>query len=434
MLGTDHPRDKASTVAMMPPYEVARELTRREPQEQAEAFERLAEPQATTVFGLLDKGCQQQLVERLPRPRVLGLVEALEPDDRAQLLEELPAPTARRLLSDLSPHERLMTAQLLGFPEESVGRIMTPEFLSLSPGLTVAEALKKIRQDGRTAETVYVLPLLDDGHHLLGLVHLKDLVLAPGDQLVDDLADRMVPSVPVLEDREVAARLIQTTDTLAAPVVDRQGRLVGLVTVDDAMDVLDREGEEDLAWAGGAGPLARPYFSVSALRLARTRVVWLLALALAAVFTVKILSVYEATLNAVISLALFIPLLMGIGGNCGAQSATTLVRAMSVGEVGPRDFLRVLARESLVGLLLGTMLAALGLPPLWLFVGAPVALVVALTLIVICGLASTVGAAVPVLADWIGVDPAVASAPFITTLIDAAGLLAYFLIARAILL
>jgi magnesium transporter len=431
---TDHDPQEVLPLATMPPYEAARELTRMEPQKQAEAFLRLPEPEATTVFALLDKACQQQLVERLPSPRILGLVASLEPDDRAQLFEELPAPTARRLLTDLSPHERLMTVQLLGFPEESVGRIMTPEFLSLSPGLTVAEALEKIRREGQAAETVYVLLLLDEGHHLVSLVHLKDLVQARGDTLVEELADTAVQPLEVLEDQEVAARMIQLTATLAAPVVDKEGRLLGLVTVDDAMDVLDREGEEDLAWVGGSVPLARPYFSASALRLARTRVVWLLALALAAILTVNVLHAFEAMLNAIISLALFIPLLIGIGGNCGAQSATTLVRAMGLGEVESQDLLRVLVREALVGLLLGAMLAAAGAVPLWLFVGRPVALVVALTLIVICGLASTVGAAVPVLADRLGVDPAVASAPFITTLIDTAGLLAYFLIARAILL
>jgi len=433
MRQTEHDRDENTLPATMPAYEAVRELTRLEPPEQAEIFEQIPEQQATAIFGLLDKGVQQQLVDRLPLAQVVRLVESLEPDDRAQLLEELPAPTARKLLSNLSPHERQMTAQLLGFPEESVGRIMTPEFLALGPGLTVAQALEKIRREGQAAETIYVLPLLDDDHHLLGLVYLKDLVLAPCDQLVDELADTMVRPLPALEDQEVAARLIQMTDTLAAPVVDKEGRLLGLVTVDDAMDVLDREVEEDLAWAGGSEPLARPYFSVSALRLARTRVIWLLALALAAILTVNVLSAFEATLEAVISLALFIPLLIDTGGNCGAQSATTLMRAMSVGEIGPQDLLRVLGRECLVGLLLGAMLAAIGVIPLWLFVGGPVALVVALTLIVICSLAATAGAAVPVLADRIGIDPAVASAPFITTLIDAAGLLAYFLIARAIL-
>ncbi|MBM4029243.1 MAG: magnesium transporter, partial [Planctomycetes bacterium] len=365
MRQTEHDRDENTLPATMPAYEAVRELTRLEPPEQAEIFEQIPEQQATAIFGLLDKGVQQQLVDRLPPAQVVRLVESLEPDDRAQLLEELPAPTARNLLSNLSPHERQMTAQLLGFPEESVGRIMTPEFLALGPGLTVAQALEKIRREGQAAETIYVLPLLDDEHHLLGLVYLKDLVLAPCDQLVDELADTMVRPLPALEDQEVAARLIQMTDTLAAPVVDKEGRLLGLVTVDDAMDVLDREVEEDLAWAGGSEPLARPYFSVSALRLARTRVIWLLALALAAILTVNVLSAFEATLEAVISLALFIPLLIDTGGNCGAQSATTLVRAMSVGEIGPQDLLRVLGRECLVGLLLGAMLAAIGVIPLW---------------------------------------------------------------------
>lgn len=326
----------------MPPFEAARELMRLAAFERAEVFGGIPERQATAVFGFLDKACQQQLVERLPAERILRLVESLDPDDRAQLLDELPAPTAHRLLSNLSPHERRMTAELLGFPEESAGRVMTPEFLALEPGMTAAQALEKIRRQGATAETVYVLPLLDGELHLLGLVYLKDLVLAPGDRNVEDLADTTVRPLEPLEDREVAARLIQATDTLAAPVVDKQGRLLGLVTVDDAMDILDREVESS-------------------------------------------------------------------------------------------DMLRVLLRESVVGLLLGAMLAAIGVIPLGLFAGGQVALVVALTLVVICGLASTAGAVVPLLAHRVGIDPAVASAPFITTLIDAAGLLVYFLIARIIL-
>ncbi|MGE5293895.1 MAG: magnesium transporter MgtE N-terminal domain-containing protein [Solirubrobacterales bacterium] len=269
MLQTDQDLREGLSLATMPAYAVARELTRMDPPKLAEAFGHLPEPHATAVFALLDKVSQQQLVERLPPPRVPGLVESLEPDDRAQLMEELHAPTARRLPSHLSPYERSMTAELLGFPEESVDRIMTPEFLSLAPGLTAAEALERIRQHGRVAETVYVLPLLDQQQRLLGLVHLKDPVLAPGDRLVDELADTTVRPLEVLDDREVAARLIQMTDT--SP--DKQGRLLGLVTIDEAMDVLDREGEEDLAWASGSEPLARPYFSVSALLLARTRVI-----------------------------------------------------------------------------------------------------------------------------------------------------------------
>ena len=232
---------------------------------------------------------------------------------------------------------------------------------------------------------------------------------------------------------ETVARLLQAADLLAVPVVDAGDRLLGLVTVDDAMDVLTREEEEDISRAGGSEPLRRPYFAVSDLRLARSRIVWLLVLTIAAALTVQVLHVFEETLDQVVALALFIPLLIGTGGNAGAQSATTLVRSMAVGDVHPRDFLRTLLREARIGLLLGLMLGGLSLVPVWLFGDAALALVVALTLVAVCTLASVVGALMPLLARTVGVDPAVASAPFVTTIVDATGLLVYFLIARAVL-
>jgi len=413
----------------------ASELSGLSPDQQAQLLEDLPDEQAAEIFKFLDTCYQQQAIERLSQQRVFRLTETLDPDDRARLLEQVSGPLARRLLSGLSPSERRMTAELLGFPEESAGRYMTPEFLALKMGWSASHALSEVRRRGGAAETIYVLPVIGDDGTLQGVVHLRDLVMASVDQLIDELIDPGVEAIKAGEDRELAARLIQTTDALAAPVVDNQGHLLGLVTVDDAMDILDREEEEDFARAGGGSePLHRPYFTASVLHLARARVVWLLALAIAAILTVNVLSLFEETLKSVVTLALFIPFLIGIGGNSGAQSATILVRAMSVGEVTHSDLLRVLLREAAVGVLLGSMLAVISIAPVWLFAGPPIALIVALTLITVCGIASTAGAAVPVLARRIGIDPAVASAPFITTLIDTTGLLAYFLIAHAVLL
>jgi magnesium transporter len=414
--------------------QAADELAGLPPDEQAEVLEALPESQAAEVFRGMDTAYQAQVLAGPSQPRVLRLVETLPPDDRARLLEEIPAALAGRLLSGLSPAERRMTAELLGYPPESAGRYMTLEFLALEPGLTAREALAVIRDRGRAAESVYVLPVLRADGTFLGVVELRDLVLSDPERRVKDLLDPGIEPILATEDREQAARLIQTSNALAVPVTDARGRLLGLVTADDAMDILDREGAEDLARAGGASePLDRPYFSASVLRLARARVVWLLALAVAATLTVNVLNVFEETLAAVVTLALFIPLLIGTGGNAGAQSATTLVRAMSVGEVEPADFPRILLREAAVGALLGGMLAAVSLAPVWLFAGGRIAAVVALTLTSICALASVVGAAVPLTARQLGIDPAVASAPFITTLIDATGLIVYFLIARAVL-
>lgn len=430
----DESEDREESLENMSPASAAEELGRQEPEERFALFQSLAEEKRTAVFILLDKAYQEELLDRLPPKEGLRLMESLDPDDRAHLLQDLSAPTARRLLLSLSPGERRMTEMLLAFPVESAGRVMTPEFISLEPGMTVGEALDKVRTEGGKAETVYVLPLLGKNLELLGLINLKDLVTSPEDLSVDTLADTNVRSIGALEDQETAARVIQATDTLAAPVVDKENRLLGLITVDDAMDILDREDEEDLARAGGGSePLARPYFSATVLRLAQARFAWLLLLSIAAVLTVNVLRIFQGTLEQVVSIALFIPLLIGIGGNTGSQSATTMVRAISTGEVKPSDILRVLAREVTVGFLLGVMLALIGLIPVWLFAGSQVSMVVVLTLITICTMATLVGAAIPLILQTMGFDPAVASAPFISTLIDATGLLIYFLIARAVL-
>jgi magnesium transporter len=409
--------------------QAAEELSRLQATDQSDLLETLSEGQAAEVFRFLDPAYQARVLEELSPPRVLRLVETLDPDDRARLLEEIPAEVARRLLSGLT-----LSAELMGYPPESAGRYMTPEFLALAPGMTAGEALAEIRRKGRTAETIYTLPVVQPDGIVFGVVHLRELVMADPDRRVKDLVDPGIEAVLATEDRERAARLIQTTDALAVPVTDARGRLVGLVTADDAMDILDEEGAEDLARAGGASePLDRPYFSVSILQLARARVVWLLALAVAATLTVNVLNVFEDTLATVVTLALFIPLLIGTGGNAGAQSATTLVRAMSVGEVESGDLSRIVLREAAAGALLGTMLAAVGFLPVWLFAGGRIATVIALTLIGICAWASLIGAVVPLTARRLGIDPAVASAPFITTLIDATGLILYFLIAHAVL-
>ena len=413
--------------------QAADEMSALSAQEQARILSELPDQQAVEVFRYLDAAYQEQVLELLSQQQVARLVEKLDPDDRARLLEQMPGPLARRLLSGLSSKERRMTALLLGYPEQSAGRYMTPQFLALGAEMSVADALAAVRGNGQKAETVYILPVIDAQRHYLGVVHLRDLVMADPAEPIVKLIDHGVQAVLATQDRETTARLIQDTDALAAPVIDHQNRLLGLVTMDDAMDILGQEEGEDMARVGGAEPLNRPYFTVSILHLARARVVWLLVLALAAVFTVNVLSVYKGTLEEAVILALFIPLLIGTGGNCGAQSATTMVRAMSLGEVEAADLMHVILRETGVGLLMGTMLGIIGFGPVWWFAGPTVAAVVALTLITICTWATMAGALVPIIARKLGIDPAVASAPFITTLIDTTGLIVYFTIARILL-
>ncbi len=412
---------------------VAEELSHMERPQRATAFRLLPKDQALAVFQYLDAAHQEELLQSLRDEQVVQLVESLDPDDRARLFDEMPASVVKKLLAGLSPREQRMTAQLLGYAEESAGRIMTPEFVQLRPWMTAAEALERVRIRGRGAETVYALPVTDEELRLVGMAELKDLVLSPPDAPVSTLMNTSPRSVRVDEDQEKAARLVQAADLLALPVVDTENRVVGLVTFDDAMDVLGAEESEDLARTGGAEPLGRPYFSVSVFRLARSRVVWLLVLVVAATLTVNVLSYFEETLASVVTLALFIPLLIDTGGNCGSQSATTMVRALATDEVRFADLFRIIARETRVGFLLGGMLGLLSLAPVTWFAGADIAAVVALTLLAVCTLSTMVGAMLPLLATRIGIDPAVASAPFVTTFVDATGLLVYFLIAGMIL-
>jgi magnesium transporter len=299
--------------------------------------------------------------------------------------------------------------------------------------MTAADALERLRRIGRSSETIYALPVTDDRRRLVGALGLRDVVLAEPETPVGELMDTDVYSARVDADQEEVARLIREADLLALPIVDTEDRLVGIVTFDDAMEVLEEEETEDVARAGGAEPLGRPYLATSIIEIARSRVIWLLVLIVAATLTVNVLQIFEETLNEALALALFIPLIIGTGGNTGSQAATTVTRALAVGEVRYDDLGRVILREARVGLLLGGMLGALALAPAWIFAGRNIGIVVSLTLLTVCTLAAFVGSLLPLVARRFGVDPAVMSAPFITTLVDASGLIVYFLIARTVL-
>ncbi len=415
------------------PLEIADELTRLDAADTAFTFRLLPRDRAIEVFEMLEPVDQQQVLDGLRDDRVIHLIEGLDPDDRARLLDEMPAKVANRLLNQLSVGERALTTILLGYPEESAGRLMTPEFVSLRDTMTVRQAIEKIRREGLDAETVYALPVLDDERHLIGITGLRSLVLAPPEQVVHDLMTTEVVSVTTDTDREDAARLVREAGLIALPVVDSENRLVGVITVDDAMEVLEVEETEDFAFQAGHSPINMPYLSVSALRLARARAVWLLVLIAAAALTVNVLQIFEATIEQLATLALFVPLLIGTGGNSGAQAATAVIRAMAVGEVRFTDLPRIVWREARVGVMLGAMLAAAVFVPVSLIWDLDLGLVVGITLVTICTWATIAGSALPLLAKRAGVDPAVVSAPVITTLVDATGLVFYFTFAKLIL-
>lgn len=411
---------------------VVDELERLDARSRAVAYRLLPKPLSVRVFELLAPAIQTELLTQLRSHDVAQLVAELDPDDRASLLDELPASVARELLQDLDPDERGMTLAVLGYPPESVGRRMTPEVLALPSGTTVAEALDRVREGADSAETVYMLPVVGPERVVLGVVSLRRLLLTDPGTVVDTV---MSPPISVLAtlDQEVAARRVREHGALAVPVVDAENRLLGVLTVDDAMRILELEESEDVARSGGTVPTGRPYLSTSVWRLVRSRVVWLLVLILAAALTVNVLDYFEDTLAQVVTLALFVPLLIGTGGNVGAQAASTVIRALALDEVRVRDLGRVLARELSVGLLLGCALSLLAfLPAAWV-AGTDIAVVLSLSLTAVCTLAAAAGGFIPIAARRIGVDPAVISAPFITTFVDATGLVVYFLIAGAVL-
>ncbi|TVR28640.1 MAG: magnesium transporter [Ilumatobacter sp.] len=413
--------------------EIADELSRLDPSDTAIAFRVLPRDRALEVFEALDPSDQQQVLDGMRDDRVLHLVENLDPDDRVRLFDELPAKVVGLLLEQLSPTERRLTGLLMGYPEDSVGRYMSPEYVSLRASLTVEQALERIRREGLDAETIYALPVLDEQRRLIGVTGLRSLIVADPSATIGELMTTEVHSVTTDTDREDAARLVREAGLIALPVVDSERRLVGVLTVDDAMEILEIEETEDFAFHGGHAPLNKPYLAVSAFGLARARGLWLLVLIIAAALTVNVLQFFEDTLESAVVLALFIPLLIDTGGNSGAQASTVVIRAMAVGEVRFTDLPRIVWRETRVGVLLGLMLATVVFVPVAVIYEPDLAFVVSATLVTICTWATIAGSALPLLAKRVGVDPAVVSAPVITTLVDATGLIIYFVFAISIL-
>ncbi|WP_405166156.1 magnesium transporter [Nocardia sp. NBC_01499] len=416
-----------------PPHVIADQLARMDAVQAGMAFRLLDKDLALAVFEELEPVDQQQILQGLRDQSFRDLIEGMAPDDRARMLREAPAKVAKKVLAGLSPRERRMTAALLGYPEGSAGQYMTPEVVALPQNLTVAEALTMVRAKGATAETVYTLPVVDAGRRLTGIVELRELVLSKPDAMIAELVVTEPACARATDSAEKAARLMRETNDINMPVVDSENRLVGLLTIDDAVEVIEAADSEDVARQAGSAPWEGHYMAAGVFQLARYRAMWLLLLLFAATLTVSVTDMFEGTLQQAAHLALFIPLLIGAGGNAGAQAATSCVRALAVGEVRVTDLFKVIWRECRVGLVLGSMLAAAGLVIGGLFVGPRVAVVVGITLVLICGWAATIGGTMPLLAKKLRIDPAVVSAPMVTTLVDATGLIIYFTTAKLVL-
>ena len=418
----------------LPASELSRAFRKLSRQELSAMLQLLGDEQVAELVAELDPAEAAELLLRLSRPEAADVLEEMAPDDATDVVEELRPVEAEAILDEMARPEAAEIRELLAYPPETAGGRMTPEYISVSPDLSADEAIRAIRELAAEAEIVYYVYVTDEEGHLIGVLSLRELVLSKPKTPVRNVMLTDPIKVRVDEDQEVAARRLVDHGLLAIPVVDADNRLLGIITSDDVADVLEQETTEDIARIGGQAPLEEPYLIANPLNIVGKRVVWLLVLFVAQAYTGSVLQHFEAELAALVALAFFIPMLIGTGGNVGSQTVTTVVRAMALGELGFGDLLRVLAKELVVGTILGLAMGGLTLlRALTLGVSVDVGLVVGVSALFVVVWAASVAALLPLLLRRLGVDPAVVSAPLITTLVDGTGLFIYFSLARLLL-
>ncbi len=398
-------------------------------------FRLLKKDTAAEIFAELDHDIQEEIIKNMRDGEISKFMDELFIDDAVDMLEELPASMVNKILRNTSPELRGEINRFLNYPEDSVGSIMTSEFVSIRATMTVSEAVSYIRGTGTDKETVYVLYVTDKSRILLGFLELKDLLFASPEEKICDIMHTDIISAITVDDRENAASLISRYDLLVLPVVDSENRLVGIVTVDDAVDVMTQEATEDIEIMAAMAPSDKPYLKSGVFETWLKRIPWLLLLMISATFTGTIITHYESALGKMVILTAFIPMLMDTGGNAGGQASATIIRGLSVGDIRMRDILRVMWKEFRVSLLCGITLsvAAFGKAMLIDRTTPLVAAVVAITLMASVVVAKLVGCSLPILAKRIGLDPAVMASPFITTIVDAVSLMIYFQFAMLLL-
>lgn len=395
-------------------------------------FRLLPPERAGLVFDALDPYHQAAMVHALGSDGVGSFFEDLGAEDRAMLIDELPPEVAARLMRELDESDQEYTNVVLGYERGTVGRAMSPEIAEIYMDMTAREVCDLLREQHEDLETLYTLPVIDRARYVQGIVKMRDLFLAADDVKMSELVVDS-PTVSVNDDAEETARWFLPLSLLAVPVVDSNDKLVGIFTFDEAQDIVESEDTEDSARQGGSEALKTPYLATPLITLVKSRIVWLLVLAVSASLTVQVLDVFEGKLEKAVVLSLFIPLLTGTGGNTGNQAATTVTRALALGDVHKSDILKVMWREVRVGLMLGAVLGFLGFLAAWVFFGIEIGIIIGTTLLSVCTMSATVGGAMPIVAKTVGADPAVFSNPFISTFCDATGLVIYFLIATSVL-
>ena len=405
-------------------------------------FRMLSKDKCADVFAFLPIDAQELIINSITDAELGSIVEDLYVDDAVDMLEELPATVVRRVLKNATPETRKIINQFLKYPDNSAGSIMTAEYLALRKEWEVHDAYDYIRANGQDSETIYVLFVIDNERHLEGVVTVKDLLMHPYETCIADIMDDNVIRCVTTDDQEDAAELINRYDMLSLAVVDQENRLVGIITVDDAIDVIEEETTEDIEKMAAILPTDKPYFKTGIFETWKSRIPWLLLLMVSATFTGQIITSFEDSLAAFVALTAFIPMLMDTGGNSGSQASVTIIRALSLGDVEFKDIFKVIWKELRVAIVCGITLSAINFIKIMVVDGMLfhnegitvfVAAVVCLTLGVTIVCAKLVGCSLPLLADKLGFDPAVMASPFITTIVDAVSLLIYFQFAKILL-
>lgn len=405
------------------------------PLQQITCFRTLPKDQASDVFAELEPETQQTIIASITDQEIGPIIEDLFVDDAVDMLEEMPAMVVKRVLKNTKPETRSLINQFLKYPEDSAGSIMTAEYVDLHKDMTVLQAIDRIRKRGEESEQIYTCYVTNNKRILEGVVTVKELLLNSDDTLVEDIMETDVITATTLEDKESAAQTMMKYDFLAMPVVDKENRLVGIITADDVMDVIEEEATEDMEKMAGIAPSDHPYLKTSVLSLAKNRIVWLMFLMISAMFTGSILAHYEAAFVAYPLLVTCMPMLTGTAGNAGSQASTLIIRGMSVGDIRLRDWFRVAMKELRVAILCGVALCAVNTARLLLtYPGQTViTLVVSLSLFLIIIIAKFIGSLLPMLARLIHVDPAIMASPVISTIMDSVSMLLYFNMARVLL-
>ena len=398
---------------------------------------------AASVFKILEFPTQKNIIQSLPPNTVASLLNELPADDRTDFLEELPSNAVRELIKLLDPEERKITLSLLGYPENSIGRLMTPDYVYVYPDNTIEEVFATIRKYGKDSETINVIYVINDKGELLDDIRIRDFILSPPDKKVTELMDYRVVALNAYDDQETASEIFKMNNRVALPVVSNSNKLLGIVTIDDMLWVASEEFSEDIQKIGGTEALEHPYLEMPIFQLFKKRIVWLVVLFLGELLTATAMAYFEDEIAKAVVLALFVPLIISSGGNSGSQASTLIIQAMAVGEISIQDWWRVMKREIISGLLLGTVLGIIGFLRIFLWHSfAPdiygehwmlIGITVGITLLGVVLWGTLTGSMLPMILKKLGADPAVSSAPFVATLVDVTGLIIYFSVAFALL-